>query len=172
MRWAPGQTLFQYASVRASCQTTPLNSCSPTANKTVLFASGFWPWAVSTALLPAGTGAYSRPLTPTGRPELARGSGGHPQPPPHMGRAPSSHIPLHLAPSTAKHRVQRRAGTPSFILGASDKPPLRRGGHVCLPPAGSAVRGRVEERVSTGAGGGNAALAPSAAWLAAATLHV
>lgn len=35
--------------------TTPLNSCSPTANKTVLFASGFWPRAVSAAALPAGT---------------------------------------------------------------------------------------------------------------------
>lgn len=85
IRWAPGQTIFRYASVRASCQTTPLNSCSPTATKTVLFASGFWPRAVSTALLPAGTGAYSRPLMPMGRPELARGGWGHPWPPPCVG---------------------------------------------------------------------------------------
>lgn len=43
IRWGLEQTIFQYASVQASCQATPPNSCSHTANKPVLFATGFWP---------------------------------------------------------------------------------------------------------------------------------
>lgn len=78
IRSALGQAIFQYASVQGSCQATSLNSCSPTVNKkTVLFASGFQPRAVSTTLLLTGTGTYSPALTLMGRLELARGGWGH-----------------------------------------------------------------------------------------------
>lgn len=109
IRWAPGQTIFQYTSVRASCQTTPLNSSSPTANKTVLFASGFWPRAVSTAPLPAGTGAYSCPLMPMGQLELARGGWGHCRP---RGRGTPSvwdETPLHTPLCTWPQRGKMEA---------------------------------------------------------------
>lgn len=146
IRWAPGQTIFQYASVRASCQTTPLNSCSPTANKTVLFASGFWPQAVSTAPLPAAAGTYCCPLTPTGWLELARVAGGTP--------CAWDEPPLHTRLCTLAPAQQSGgccAGTHSFALGASNEPPPKHGEPHMPPPTRQC---REEWRRRSAPGGG------------------
>lgn len=121
--------------VQASCQTTLLNSCFPTENKSVLFASGFWPWAISTALLATGTGMWSHPLAPMGQPELVRGGQGHPCPPLCMGQAPP-HTSCCIWPQHSKTEGQYQAGTTSFVLGASNKLPLSCGGIMHVPPAG------------------------------------
>lgn len=116
------------------------------------------------------TGGLNRPAPrccghiqlPINRDRLAgagKGGWGHPL---CVGRAPPSHTPLHLAP--ARQSGGCCAGTHSFALGASNEPSPKRG-EPCMPPPSRQCREGWRRR---SAPGGDTALAPSAAWPAAA----